>query len=261
MTQNDFSMSNGNILAISNPTSGNVMITTSENHGLKSGFRVTISSAFGYLTNENKYQIDENGTIVEDGDGLIIESPVNGEWEITNPTSNTFELKDTKNHTDFINDGSATWSTGNPGAGYDNNVTLSVIGGGGIGAKAVGIVEDGIIQSISITQGGFLYTRPPRVVIHPGGWQKLGRGNAPINDLSIPAGSGVLLIRKHPHGLRSLIPLREINNYVRRPDRHPHPKYQKPPCPREIHFGYLGFVSGNFVLKNSSKINGIDSTP
>ena len=212
LTHNDFSMSNGNILAISNPTSGNVVITTSENHGLKSGFRVTISSAFGYLTNENKDQIDADGMIVEDGDSLIIESPVNGEWEITNPTANTFELKDSKNHTDFINDGSATWSTGHPGAGYDNNVTLSIIGGGGVGAKAVGIVEDGIIQSIAITQGGFLYTHPPKVVVHPGGWQKLGRGNAPMNDLTIPAGSGVLLIRKHPYGVRSLIPLREIQD-------------------------------------------------
>jgi hypothetical protein len=212
LTHNDFSMSNGNILAISNPVSGNVVVTTSENHDLKSGFRVEISSALGYLTNENKDQIDADGTIVEDGDGLIIESPVNGEWEIINLTSNTFALKDASNHTDFIADGSATWSTGHPGAGYDNNVTLSIIGGGGHGAKAVGVVKNGIIDSISITQGGFLYTRPPKVVVHPGGWQKLGRGNAPINDLTVRAGSGVLLFRKHPHGLRSHIPLRQIND-------------------------------------------------
>jgi hypothetical protein len=73
------------------------------------------------------------------------------------------------------------------------------------------LVKDGRIHSISITQGGFFYTQPPKVVVHPGGWQKLGRGNSPINNLTIPAGSGVLLIRKHPHGVRSHIPLREIN--------------------------------------------------
>ena len=211
LTQSDFSMSNGSILSISNPTTGNVLVSTSENHGLLNGFRVTISSALGYLTNENKEQINADGQVVEDGDGLIIESPVNGEWEITAVTTNTFELKDCQNYSDFIADGSATWSTGNQGAGYDNNVTLSIIGGGGQGAKAVGLVKDGRIHSISITQGGFFYTQPPKVVVHPGGWQKLGRGNSPINNLTIPAGSGVLLIRKHPHGVRSHIPLREIN--------------------------------------------------
>ena len=35
-------------------------------------------------------------------------------------------------------------------------------------------------------------------------------GVSPINNLTLPPGSGALLIRKHPHGVRSQIPLRTI---------------------------------------------------
>jgi hypothetical protein len=150
--------------------------------------------------------------VVEEGEGLVIESPVNGKWEVTNASTYTFELKDCVNYSDFLTENNqAIWSTGTPGAGYENNVTLSIIGGGGFGARAVGIVDDnGRIGSISLTHGGLFYTQPPTVVVHPGGWRKLGRGNAPINNLTISAGSGALLVRKHPHGVRSLIPLRTI---------------------------------------------------
>ena len=41
-----------------------------------------MSSALGRLTNENKNQINYIGNIVEQGDGLIIESPANGKWEL-----------------------------------------------------------------------------------------------------------------------------------------------------------------------------------
>ena len=105
----------------------------------------------------------------------------------------------------------AKWTTGDPGEGYDSNVSLSILGGGGQGARAVGIVEGGKITSISLTYGGLFYTNPPTVVVHPGGWNRLGRGEAPINDLLIPAGSGALLIRKHPNGIKSTLPLRSIS--------------------------------------------------
>ena len=212
LTKNDFSLSSGNIVAISNPSTGNVVVTTAETHGIGNGFWVTISSALGRLTNENKEQINGDGLVVEEGDGLVIESPVNGKWEVTNASTHTFELKDCVNYSDFLTENNqAVWSTGTPGAGYENNVTLSIIGGGGFGARAIGIVDDnGKIGSISLTHGGLFYTQPPTVVVHPGGWRKLGRGNAPINNLTISAGSGALLVRKHPHGVRSLIPLRTI---------------------------------------------------
>jgi hypothetical protein len=112
---------------------------------------------------------------------------------------------------DFEENGLAKWTTGDPGEGYDANVSLSILGGGGQGARAVGIVEGGRITSISLTYGGLFYTSPPTIVVHPGGWNSLGRGEAPINDLLIPAGSGALLIRKHPNGIKSTLPLRSIS--------------------------------------------------
>ena len=211
LTQADFSMENGQIASISNPSSGNIVVTTVNNHNLRNGFLITISSVLGRLTNENKEQIDANENVVEQGEGLLIESPVNGKWEITNVTNNTFELKECQNYTDYVDDGTAIWSTGSPGNGYDANVTLelSITGGGGFGARATAKVgTEGTISSINLIHGGLFYTHAPTITVHPGGWNKLGRGNAPINDLTIPPGSGALLIRKHPFGVRSRIALR-----------------------------------------------------
>ena len=101
---------------------------------------------------------------------MIIESPANGKWEITNITNNTFELKDCKNYTDFIADDSATWTTGFPGEGYDSNITLelSITGGGGFGARATAQVgHDGYITSITIIHGGLFYTIPT-ITVYPG---------------------------------------------------------------------------------------------
>lgn len=211
LTVNDFSWESGIISNITNPVYGNVVVTTSESHGLGNGFWVRISSAFGLLTNENKDQINSNGEVVPAGEGLQIESPVNGKWEITNATDNTFELKNCSNYADFI--GSANWSTGNPGQGYDKNVSISILGGGGFGARALAIVDiNGSISSVSITHGGLFYTHAPAIVVHPGGWKNLGKGNAPINNLIIPPGSGALLIRNNPIGRRSRIPLQSIQS-------------------------------------------------
>jgi hypothetical protein len=207
LTSRDFSMTSGKISLVSNPTSGDVLVTTEETHGLSNGFEVEIASVLGRLTNSNKVQIDNNGSIVSYGEGLIVESPVNGTWEIEVDSPQSFYLKNSENNCDFIYTEDATWSTGNPGLGYDKNVTLSILGGGGEGAKAEGKVIDGKIHSIDIISGGLLYSSPPTILVHPGGWNKLGRGNMPINDAIIPANSGVLLIRKHPFGLRSRIPL------------------------------------------------------
>ena len=209
LTSIDFSMSSGIIDSISNPNSGNPVIT-SAGHGLGNGFLVTISSATGRLTDNNKDQINSSGIVVNDGEGLIVESSTNGIWEITNTTTNTFEIKDCMSNSDFIFNGEALWSTGDPGAGYDTDVALSIIGENGQGAKAVGNVNNGKIVSISLYRGGLFYQKPPVVLVHPGGWRMLGRGNSPINDLSIPSGSGVLIIRKHPHGIFARIPLSPI---------------------------------------------------
>ena len=206
LTARDFSMASGTIESITNPVDGNAVIT-STGHGLLNGFYVTISSAIGRLTNENKDQINQAGEVVSDGEGLVVESSVNGIWEIINSTSDTFELKDCNANSDFLDNNKATWSTGDPGEGYDSNVSLTILGGGGTGAKAFGIVQNGQIASISLQQGGYFYHQVPAIMVHPGGWRMIGKGNSPLNDLTVPAGSGVLIMRKHPFGIASRIPL------------------------------------------------------
>ncbi len=209
LTVNDFSMSSGSIESLTNPLSGNVVVTSTD-HGLSNGFKVTISSALGRLTNDEKLQINANGDLVESGEGLVVESSVNGIWEVINCTSDTFELNECTSNSDFLNDSNATWSTGDSGEGYDTNVSLSILGGGGRGAKAYGIVENGKIVSIALQQGGFFYHQTPEITVHPGGWRMIGKGNSPLNDLTVPAGSGVLIIRKHPFGISSQIPLKSF---------------------------------------------------
>ena len=200
----DFSMASGLIMDASNDNGDSVVIT-SPSHGLKTGFHVTISGALGRMTNEIKNQVDVSGNEVPDGEGLIIPSSINGVWKIKNTTTDTIELEDISSNSDFFYDGNATWSTGSPGAGYDSNVTLSILSENGKGAHAIGIVENGSINSISLISGGLLYLTAPKIIVHNGGWKSLTSGNTPIGNVTIPAGTGILLIRNHPHGTRNQI--------------------------------------------------------
>ena len=49
-------------------------------------------------------------------------------------------------------------------------------------------------------------------LVHPGGWQSISDGSVPFKNLYLPAGSGALIIRKHPHGQPSRIPLRGLTD-------------------------------------------------
>ncbi len=206
MTPVDFSFSSGEISSLTNSTDGNLIIT-SNSHGLKDGFLVEISGVMGYRTDENDQRIDGDGNLIVDGPGFVIESSVNGKWEILKTTAHTFELSNANLDCEFINDGKASWATGFAGSGYDSNVSLSIIGGNGQGAKATGIVEDGKIVSISMKSGGIAYVKRPEVMVHPGGWKSIVSGNVPSSTLRIPAGSGFLIIRKHPTGIASRLAL------------------------------------------------------
>ena len=211
MTASDFSMSSGSISAMTNPSSGDVVVTSTA-HGLENGFFVTISSVLGRLTNENKEQINAAGEVVSSGQGLIVQSSTNGKWKIGNVTEDTFTLINCSNNSDFIANSESSWSTGSQGNGYNSDVKLSIIGGGGQGARAIGKVVNGKIDSISLTHGGLLYMNAPVVLVHPGGWQSISDGNVPFKNLYLPAGSGALIIRKHPHGQPSRIPLRGLTD-------------------------------------------------
>ena len=144
---------------------------------------------------------------MEDGYELVV--IVNGTWNFS--CLNTFELVGSFNNCDFIPSEQAKWQTGT--AGLDtHDVQISIRGGGGRNGRAIGKVVNGKIDKILITSGGLLYTSPTFAKIHPGGWRSISRGNAPLNDTLIPAGSGVLIERKHPHGVSSMLPLLPFAN-------------------------------------------------
>lgn len=212
LTTSDFSFDSGTITNVQISEESQNAIITSNGHGLKKGFPVTISDVKGYRINENNQRIDSEGNPVTTGNGFIVYSAINGTREVTNITSNTFELIGSTLDCEFLNDGNATWSTGFRGEGYDRNVTLSILGGGGVGALATGIVENGGIVSISLRSGGFSYLDSPEVVVHAGGWKSILAGSLPIGTLIVPPGSGALIIRNHPNGIDSMIPLSSLND-------------------------------------------------
>ena len=213
ITAQDISMSTGPITGMTNPHSGNIVVT-SNGHSLSRGFTVFISGAYGYKTNQAnpKQQVDADGNLaLTDEDRFIISSSANGYFEITDVTTNTFELLGKSGNCNFI--GPASWTTGNPGSGYEHNGYVAFVGGGGQGAEGIAQVNNGSVQSIIITNPGFGYARPPKAIIYSGGWRRLGSGNSPFNDAVVPSGSGLLLTRNHPNGQSSLI---RVNNPVQR---------------------------------------------
>ncbi|MDG1139831.1 MAG: hypothetical protein P8N49_09970 [Opitutales bacterium] len=204
ITQQDISFSSGIITAMTNPESSNIVVT-SHDHGLKNGLSVFINQASGLKTNANKVQIDENGNLVSQGAiPLAIQSAANGYHEIQVLDDHTFELIGKYGNSDFISDGLASWSTGSGGSGYSSDAFVSFIGGGGSGAVGTARVVGGEVASILVTNAGAGYVRAPKVFIHSGGWKKLGAGNTPFNDALIPASSGIMLVRNHSGGVRTL---------------------------------------------------------
>ena len=202
ITLQDLSMSSGVISAMTNPSTGNIVVT-SANHSLREGLVVKLSNAYGYKTNDAKQQVDEDGNVVSTGNGLVISSAANGFFEVVNPTANTFELLGKIGNCDFT--GSANWKTGSNGLGYTTNAYVSFVGGGGKGAYGIAHVANSSVQSISLIDSGYGYTSAPKVFIHSGGWRRFGAGNAPFNDVLVPAGSGILLTRNHPVGVASML--------------------------------------------------------
>lgn len=211
LMQQDISLASGLISNLTNPSLGTNITVTSVDHGLRNGFMVKIEGARGYKTDDdksqddNKSQVDENGTIVADGYGLLIESAANGSFLATNCTTDTFELDGKSGNCDFYDDGNAFWSTGSRGAGYSSDTMVSFVGGGGSGGKGIAKVNAGTITSISITDPGAGYVEAPNLLIHSGGWNRMGAGRSPSNDLTVPAGSGILLLRNHPGGIAARV--------------------------------------------------------
>ncbi len=208
LSQQDISMASGSISHMTNPNLGTNITVTSVGHSLRNGFMVKVEGATGYKTDDNKIQVDEDGNNVLSGEGLLIESAANGSFLVTNCTSNTFELDGKSGNCDFYDDGNAFWSTGSSGAGYSSDTMVSFVGGGGSGGKGVAKVDSGTITSILITDPGAGYVEAPNLLIHSGGWNRMGAGRSPSNDFTVPAGSGILLLRNHTSGIAARVSIR-----------------------------------------------------
>jgi hypothetical protein len=209
----DISQSSGLITNLTNDASN--IIVTSPDHGLIDGFVVRVYGARGRKTNAFKSQVDVNGDDVPDGQGLIIDSSANGYHMIEVVDENNFRLLERLGDSDFLNEGTAKWSTGHGGLGYSGDVVIDFVGGGGEGASGVARVQDGKVVSITITEPGAGYVEAPEILFSLGGWRKLGGGDTPRKDVIIPSGSGILLERNNSSGLALRIPLLSPFNYQR----------------------------------------------
>jgi hypothetical protein len=213
ITPLDISQSSGLITNLTNDASN--IIVTSPDHGLIDGFVVRVYGARGRKTNAFKSQVDVNGDDVPDGQGLIIDSSANGYHMIEVVDENNFRLLERLGDSDFLNEGTAKWSTGHGGLGYSGDVVIDFVGGGGEGASGVARVQDGKVVSITITEPGAGYVEAPEILFSLGGWRKLGGGDTPRKDVIIPSGSGILLERNNSSGLALRIPLLSPFNYQR----------------------------------------------
>jgi hypothetical protein len=52
-----------------------------------------------------------------------------------------------------------------PGCGYTNVPSVTIEGGGGMGATAIAVVTNGAVVVLRVTNGGCCYTNPPKIVI------------------------------------------------------------------------------------------------
>jgi hypothetical protein len=206
MTQLDISMVSGGIESITNDTGA--IVITSTSHGLLDGFVVKVSGARGRKTNSDKDQVDENNNVVADGSGLVIESSANGYHSILVLDQDRFQLVDRYANSDYIQEAAAHWATGDGGSGYSQDAAILFVGGGGQGGRGKARVENGKVVSITITEPGAGYVESPEILFSLGGWRKLGGGNTPQNDVLIPAGSGIMLVRNNPFGVATRIQLK-----------------------------------------------------
>ena len=213
ITPLDISQSSGLITNLTNDSDD--IIVTSADHGLIDGFVVRVYGARGRKTNAIKSQVDANGEAVADGQGLIIDASANGYHKIEVVDENNFRLLDRLGDSDFLDEGTAKWSTGHGGLGYSGDVIIDFVGGGGEGASGVAKVQGGKVVSITITEPGAGYVEAPEILFSLGGWRKLGGGDTPRKDVIVPSGSGILLERNNSSGLALRIPLLSPFNYLR----------------------------------------------
>ena len=117
-------------------STANALPTT--DNGLN-GFKITLSSIQGYkLNDDGDSEVDENGTNVANGSGVIIYSNLNGTHEIIDSANGYIVIEKIRdmnlksNEQDVLASNATTnWAIGTKGSGYSANAKFFCIGGGG----------------------------------------------------------------------------------------------------------------------------------
>ncbi len=180
------------------------------------GFNITFSEISGRSVsdsydsdNSRQYELDVNGSDVDEGNGIMVYSNLNGTHEIVDSASGYVIIKVKRDVNFESGKGDKKWSLGSAGAGYNTTAKAYFIGGGGSGAIADVSVSGGAITGFSFSgtgnSRGSGYTEAPQVVITGGGWRLIGGADAPEDGQVLGSDEGMIVVRKHPTGILTYI--------------------------------------------------------
>jgi hypothetical protein len=174
----------------------------------------SVSDTYDTL-NSAQYELDENGTDVTAGNGIMVYSNLNGTHEVVDSASGYVIVKVKRDVNFESGKGDKKWSLGSVGAGYNTSAKAYFIGGGGTGAIASVTISSGAITGFDFTgtgnSRGSGYTEAPQVVITGGGWRLIGGADAPEDGQVLSSDEGIIVVRKHPTGILTYV---EANNPV-----------------------------------------------
>ena len=180
------------------------------------GFNITFSEISGRSVsdsydsaNSRQYELDVNGSDVDQGNGIMIYSNLNGTHEIVDSASGYVIVKVKRDVNFESGKGDKKWSLGSVGAGYNTTAKAYFIGGGGSGAIADVTVSGGSITGFNFSgtgnSRGSGYTEAPQVVITGGGWRLIGGADAPEDGQTLGSDEGLIVVRKHPTGILTYV--------------------------------------------------------
>ncbi len=180
------------------------------------GFNITFSEISGRSVsdsydsaNSRQYELDVNGSDVDEGNGIMIYSNLNGTHEIVDSASGYVIVKVKRDVNFESGKGDKKWSLGSAGAGYNTTAKAYFIGGGGSGAIADVTVSGGSITGFNFSGTGNSRgsgdTEAPQVVITGGGWRLIGGADAPEDGQTLGSDEGLIVVRKHPTGIFTYI--------------------------------------------------------
>ena len=159
--------------------------------------------------NSRQYELDVNGSDVDEGNGIMTYSNLNGTHEIVDSASGYVIIKVKRDVNFESGKGDKKWSLGSAGAGYNTTAKAYFIGGGGSGAIADVSVSGGAVTGFSFSgtgnSRGSGYTEAPQVVITGGGWRLVGGADAPEDGQVLSSDEGMIVVRKHPTGILTYI--------------------------------------------------------